>query len=256
MDLIYCFADFRLDTRTWSLSRDGQPTPLGVRAVRLLGALVARANEYVSKEELLETAWPGLIVEEANLSVQMTTIRRVLEKGFPGRCKVETLPRRGYRFLGDVATGNEQAPAGPPINPNNLPQPATSFIGREIELSALKRLLGEHRLLTLAGSGGCGKTRLALQLAGESLTHFPDGAWLVELAPVTDPARVAQTLSTVLGLKPEPGKLLVETLAEHLKTKKLLLLLDNCEHLLDACAQLADALIRRSSYVKILVSLR
>ena len=121
--------------------------------------------------------------------------------------------------------------------PNNLPQQATSFIGREKELAELQRLLARARLLTLTGSGGCGKTRLGLQVAADSLERFPDGAWLVELAPLADPGLVPQTVATVLGLKEEPGKPISQTLIEHLKDKRLLLLLDNCEHLLDGCAQ-------------------
>jgi len=140
--------------------------------------------------------------------------------------------------------------------PNNLPQQATSFIGREKELSELQRLLAKTRLLTLTGSGGCGKTRLGLQLAADSLEQYPDGAWLVELAPLTDPGLVPQTVAAVLGLKEVPGKPIVQTLTEYLKDRRLLLLLDNCEHLLHACAQLVDALLRQCPQVKILASSR
>ena len=140
--------------------------------------------------------------------------------------------------------------------PNNLPQQATSFIGREKELDELKRLLVKTRLLTLTGSGGCGKTRLSLQVAADSLEQFPDGAWLVELASLGDPSLVAQTVATVLGLKEAPGKPIRQTLTDYLKDKRLLLLLDNCEHLLDGCAQLAHALLRQCPEVTILASSR
>jgi predicted ATPase/class 3 adenylate cyclase len=140
--------------------------------------------------------------------------------------------------------------------PNNLPQQATSFIGRDKELEELKRLLARTRLLTLTGSGGCGKTRLSLQVAADSLEQFPDGAWFVELAPLSDPGLVPQTVATVLGLMEEPGKPISQTLTEHLKDKRLLLLLDNCEHLLDVCAKLADALVRQCPSVQILASSR
>ncbi|MEP6941975.1 MAG: tetratricopeptide repeat protein [Betaproteobacteria bacterium] len=140
--------------------------------------------------------------------------------------------------------------------PNNLPQQATSFIGREQPLSELKRLLATTRLLTLNGAGGCGKTRLCLQVAADSLDRFPDGVWLVELAPLSDPGLVAQTAATVLGLKEEQAKPISQTLIEHLRDKHLLLLLDNCEHLLDTCARLADALVRQCPGVHILASSR
>jgi len=140
--------------------------------------------------------------------------------------------------------------------PNNLPQQATSFIGREKELAELKRLLARTRLLTLTGSGGCGKTRLSLQLTADSLEQFADGVWLVELAPLSDPGLVPQTVATVLGLKEESGKPISQMLTEHLKDKRLLLLLDNCEHLLDGCANLVDALMRQCPHLTILASSR
>jgi predicted ATPase/class 3 adenylate cyclase len=140
--------------------------------------------------------------------------------------------------------------------PNNLPQQATRFIGRDKELKELKRLLAETRLLTLTGSGGCGKTRLGLQGAAEALEQFPDGVRLVELAPLADPSLVPQTVATVLGLKEEPGRPITRTLTEYLEDKKLLLLLDNCEHLLDATAKLADTLLRQCPGVRILASSR
>jgi predicted ATPase/Tfp pilus assembly protein PilF len=140
--------------------------------------------------------------------------------------------------------------------PNNLPQQATSFIGRDQALEELQRLLARTRLLTLTGSGGCGKTRLSLQLAADALEQFPDGAWFAELAPLSDPGLVPQTVATVLGLMEEAGKPISQTLTEHLKDKRLLLLLDNCEHLLDVCAKLADALLRQCPGVQMLASSR
>jgi len=140
--------------------------------------------------------------------------------------------------------------------PNNLPQQASAFIGRAKELRELSRLLDRSRLLTLTGSGGCGKTRLGLQVAADAIERFPDGAWLVELATLADPALTPQTVATVLGLKEVPGRPISEVLTEHLKDKHLLLLLDNCEHLLDACAKLADRILRQCPGVHILATSR
>ena len=140
--------------------------------------------------------------------------------------------------------------------PNNLPQQATSFIGREQALTELRRLLAKTRLLTLTGSGGCGKTRLCLQVAADCLESFADGAWMVELAPLFDPDRVPQTVATVLGLREVLGGTIIQTLTEYLKDKRLLLLLDNCEHLLEGCARLADVLVRQCPYLTILASSR
>ncbi len=143
-----------------------------------------------------------------------------------------------------------------PDLPNNLPRQMTSFIGREREITAVKTLLNKTRLLTLTGSGGCGKTRLSLQVAADVLEHYADGVWFVELAPLADPALVAPTLAQTLSVSEEPGRPLVQTLANALKAKRLLIVLDNCEHLLDACALLADALLRNCPHIRILASSR
>ena len=139
---------------------------------------------------------------------------------------------------------------------NNLPQQVTSFIGREKEIEAVKSLLDTTRLLTLTGSGGCGKTRLALQVAAELLENYPDGAWFVELASLSDPVLVLQNVAQALGVREEAGKLLLQSLTAALKGKGLLLVLDNCEHLLAACAQLVDTLLRASPGVRVLASSR
>ena len=139
---------------------------------------------------------------------------------------------------------------------NNLPEQVASFVGRASELDELLQRLSQARLLTLYGSGGVGKTRLVLQLARAVLGEFPDGEWFVELAPLADPKLVPQTVATALGLKEVPGRPIAQTLAEHLKDRQALLLLDNCEHLLDACAQLAETLLRACPQVKMLASSR
>ncbi|HZO91795.1 MAG TPA: tetratricopeptide repeat protein [Chthonomonadaceae bacterium] len=140
--------------------------------------------------------------------------------------------------------------------PNNLPQQLTSFIGRETEIATVKGMLAASRLLTLTGSGGCGKTRLALQVAADLLEEYPEGVWLVELAAITDPALVPQTVAAAVRAREEPGRPLIETLANFLRPKSVLLLLDNCEHLVAACAQLAEALLRTCPKLRILATSR
>ena len=132
----------------------------------------------------------------------------------------------------------------------------TSFIGRQNDLMETRRLLPATRLLTLIGPGGTGKTRLSLQLAAEVLDAFSDGAWLVELAPVSDPALLPQTVASVWDVREQPGRPLMATLSDYLRPKTLLLILDNCEHLVDACAQLATALLTACPRLKILASSR
>ena len=139
---------------------------------------------------------------------------------------------------------------------NNLPVQLTSFIGREGDLAEAKRLMSESRLLTVTGPGGTGKTRLSLQLAAELLDAFLDGVWLVELAPVSDPELVPQAVATRLIVREQPGRTLIDTLTDHLRAKSLLLILDNCEHLVDASAQLVTALLTSSPGLKVMTSSR
>ncbi len=139
---------------------------------------------------------------------------------------------------------------------NNLPIQATSFVGREREMADVKNLLRTSRLVTLTGVGGCGKTRLALQVAGEVLETFPDGVWLVELAPLSDPGLIPQAVTSVLRIQEEPDQPLLDTLTDVLQTRHLLLILDNCEHLLDASARLADALLRHCANLRFLATSR
>jgi predicted ATPase/class 3 adenylate cyclase len=140
--------------------------------------------------------------------------------------------------------------------PNNLPRQGTTFIGREIEINDAKRALGSASLVTLFGAGGIGKTRLSLQLAVEVLDDYSDGAWFVELAPLNDERLVAQAVASVLGVKEEVGHPVTEALVKHLADRHLLLILDNCEHLVRACAALAEQLIRSAPHLRILASSR
>ena len=142
--------------------------------------------------------------------------------------------------------------------PNNLPIQLTSFIGREREMEEVKQLLGNTRLLTLIGPGGTGKTRLSLHLAADllDLDRFRHGVWLVELAPLADTSLVPQAVASALGVRESAGRSTLESLKDYLHSKQLLLVLDNCEHLVEVCAQLADALLRSCPNLKILASSR
>src|SRR5438270_5839520 len=127
--------------------------------------------------------------------------------------------------------------------PTNLPVQLTSFIGREPELPVLQKLLAETRMLTLTGPGGCGKTRLGLELAARVIDDHPDGAWFVDLSAVADPKAAPAAVATALAVRPEPGRRLVDTLVDHLGSETAILLLDNCEHLVEATAELARDLL-------------
>ena len=140
--------------------------------------------------------------------------------------------------------------------PNNLPPQMTSFVGRERELTEVNGLLDETRLVTLTGAGGCGKSRLALQSAADSLDAYPDGAWWVELAPLADPSRVAHSVMEAINLQEDPTRDPLDRLTSYLGDQRVLIALDNCEHVIDAATQISDALVSSCPHVTVLATSR
>src|SRR5579859_642718 len=183
---------------------------------------------------------------------------------FVSALQVEAEPEWAARLLelgaASRAEGRPEEPAPAaeaPLAPNNLPVQLTNFIGREAELAEVRQLLrGGARLVTLTGPGGTGKTRLALEAAVGLLAAFPDGVWWVELAPLTDPALIAQTVAAVLGVREEPDRPILATLTDHLRRKRALLIIDNCEHIIQACARFCEAVLRACPQVGLLASSR
>ena len=220
----------------------GAPAALGARAFDLLVALIDNRDRVMTKDELLALVWPGVVVEENNLQVQVSTLRKIL-----GNESIATLPGRGYRFT--LAPEKAPEPAAAAAARHNLPAELNSFVGREAEIAEVRRLLADSRLVTLTGVGGTGKTRLSLHVAAEGLPLYPDGAWLVELAPVADERHVPLAVASALGI-PE------SELAAYVAGRKLLVILDNCEHLLRGCAEIARQLLRAGPGVRILASSR
>ena len=238
--------------------------PLRVRCGLHVGEVERRDNDYfgspVNRAARIMSAAHGgqVLLSQAAVDDLSSSLPPDVSLRDLGRVRLKDLstPEQVYQVI--CRTLRQEFPALRSLEttPNNLPQQSTRFIGREQVLADVQRLLSNARLLTLTGSGGCGKTRLGLQVAADSLERFTDGAWLVELAPISDPGLVPQTVTTVLGLKEVSGKSVVQTLTDYLKDKRLVLLLDNCEHLLDACAQLASMLLRHCPQVTILASSR
>jgi predicted ATPase len=172
------------------------------------------------------------------------------------RLKDLTVPLHLYQVAGR-GLGTEF----PPLRtltamPNNFPVPVTSFVGRADDVAALCRVLKEERLLTLVGAGGVGKTRLALQVGAELLELFPDGAWIVDLAGLSDPDLVTNAAATAVGVREQPTRPMIETLCDHLLGRRTLIILDNCEHLIDACAVLAERLIVSCAAITVLATSR
>jgi non-specific serine/threonine protein kinase len=139
---------------------------------------------------------------------------------------------------------------------HNLPFQTTSFIGREDDVAKVQQLLGESRLLTITGAGGCAKTRLALEIGRQIVDRFPDGVWLVDLAPLSDPSLIWHVVAAVLDIREEPGRALADAVIYYLRNRSSLIILDNCEHLVDACAATVDRLLREAANVRVLATSR
>src|SRR5690349_14226119 len=258
MRTVYGLGPFRLDSEAGVLTHDGVATALGARGVAVLAVLASHAGEYVEKSAILDAAWPGLVVEEANLAVQISAIRRALARVPGGEGWIETLTRRGYRFVGPVKeiAARSVAPLLANRQRTNLPESLTSFVGRERELAEIKHRLPTTRLMTLTGTGGLGKTRLAQPAAAEMLDAYRDGVWFVDLAPLGDPALVPSAVAAVLHVREVAGQPLLTVLCNHLRTRQSLLILDNCEHVLDGCARMTGALLREAAQVTVMATSR
>jgi predicted ATPase/DNA-binding SARP family transcriptional activator/DNA-binding CsgD family transcriptional regulator len=231
------------------------------------GLAIETLRKATATEPTLEEAHAALMRLHAisgrpeRALAQYERLRDALVKG------LETEPGTATRHLRDeIAAGSfsPTLPAGPPprqeeplgAGKHNLPAPRTNFVGREREMVELKRTLSMTRLLTLTGAGGSGKTRLALEVARELIGAYPDGVWLVELAPLTEGDLVVQEVARSLEVPERPGRPLVDTLVDTLDNKEMLLVVDNCEHLVEATAQLVDALLDSCSRLRVLATSR
>src|SRR5713101_1720221 len=255
----FLFRSFELFPEQRLLLEGDNQVRLGSRAFDILAALVERAGEVVGKEELIARAWPQTFVEEANLKIQVSALRRTLGDGHGGHRFIVTVPGRGYNFVAPVSV--KELPVAPlpatiaPAGVHNLPLAVTRMIGRAEAEAALVSRLSRHRLVTIVGPGGVGKTTVALAVAERMIHGYEHGVWLADLAPLGDPRLVPSAVATVLGLEirtedPLPG------LVAGLRDKQMLLLLDNCEHVIDAAANLAAAVLSGAPGVNILATSR
>lgn len=245
MPVLHRFAGHELDPTARTLRCEGAPLSIGGRAFDVLLALVEASGTLVTKDQLLQRAWPGLVVEEANVHVQVSALRKML-----GAAAIATVAGLGYRFAWPVQTVQTSATR------HNLPSERTAFVGRRSLLDQAEQRLGQTRLLTLVGIGGTGKTRLALQLATRVLPWWSDGVFWLDLAPLASGAAVAESLAAALGLHPPPDTAPAEAAASWLRDRRVLLVLDNAEHMLDAVAQRVDDILKRTAAVACVVTSR
>ena len=257
----FLFGRYRLIPDRRALLVDGNEVPVRSRPFDILVTLVEGRDRAVSKDELLERVWGGRIVEEGNLTVYIAGLRKLLGSGF-----IATLPGRGYRFVAPVeevgATrwamkAHVGATRDEPEKPStNLPAPLAQLIGRDAELTEVKSLLGSHRLVTLIGPGGIGKTRLALEVARQLLSQCADGVWLANLAALSDGSLVPTAVASVLGIAATERGATLDRIAAALRSRELLLILDNCEHLINSSASVADTVTRAGVGLRVLATSR
>ncbi len=255
------FGRFRVLPHRRELLADGRPIKLGGRAFDVLMALVDARGGVVSKDELIARVWSNRLIEENNLHAQIAALRAAFG---PERGLIRTISGRGYQFTGATqvlgASLDERAgvTAGSHsvLPATNLSESVSELIGRGHELHELIELIAEHRLVTMTGDSGIGKTRLALAVARQCLPRFADGVWLAELAPLSDADLVPAAVAAGVGLDLSGGSASPDRVAAALAGKKLLVVLDNCEHVVDAAAIMAEALLRASPTVRVIATSR
>jgi predicted ATPase/DNA-binding winged helix-turn-helix (wHTH) protein len=245
----YAFGRYRLQPGR-GLSADGVPVPVGLKALDILAALVGAAGELVTKSELMDRVWPGITVEEHNIQVHISALRKMLGDEAD---RIVTVPRLGYRFTGLVTVA---LPAGTDSPHSPLPRPLNRLFGREDDLAAIRASLEHGRLVTLAGPGGIGKTRLGLEIAHGMGSGYRDGAVFVDLSVLQDASLVASLVASAVGVDLRGDTPPADLLARRLKSRELLLLLDNCEHVIDAVAPLAELILAEAPTVTLLATSR
>jgi predicted ATPase/DNA-binding winged helix-turn-helix (wHTH) protein len=235
------------------LLRDGHPVPIGSTALELLRLLVKARGDLVTKEELFEALWADVVVVENTLHQHI----RALRKALGGQSDlIGTVARRGYRFAGAVqeVTVDSWHASDDLARPPALPLPLTSLIGRDDEQVAIERLLQSQRCVTLLGPGGVGKTRLALEIAQRRAEGGSDSVYLAELAAITEGDNVAAAIAACVGLSGPSGMPLLLRIRHALRDSAALLVLDNCEHLIDAAAAVARELLQYCPSLQIIAT--
>lgn len=257
--LSYSFGPYVLVPERQSLMRDHTTVRVGSRALEILAALIERPGELVGKAELVSRAWPDTFVEESNLKVNVAALRRALGDAPDGTQYIATVSGRGYRFVFPVnVSGQSDASAtarSQDARAHNLPVPTTRLVGRDHAVDAIRRTLEASRFLTIVGPGGVGKTRLALAIAGRLTAAFEHGVWFVDLAAVNDATLVPTSIATAMGLRVHSANIKA-AVAAFATDRQFMLVLDNCEHVIEAVASCAETLLAAAARVRILATSR
>ncbi len=243
---IYRCDECEIDLSLRQVRIRGIAVPIGGRAFDILAVLVQAANEVVTRGDLLQSVWSGVIVGETAIDVHISAIRKALG---PHRAMLKTMSGLGFRLVGAWTVQTSQVPPAPPsltrsTISTNLPAAANELIGRAASFEFLQEACSAYRIVTLTGPGGIGKTVLAIELARGLLPRFDAGVWLVELASLADPSLLPAAVGEAIGLQANGRPMSAEGVARVIGHDRLLIVLDNCEHLVEAAAQLAEAIVR------------
>jgi predicted ATPase/DNA-binding winged helix-turn-helix (wHTH) protein len=241
----FAFGRFRLLPRERQLLDGDQPVRLGGRAFDLLQQLVDRAGEVLTRAELEASVWQKTVVEETSLRVHIAALRKALGEGNGGERFILNVPGRGYSFVAPVARHARPPSSTSAARPQAMPVRLTRMVGRSEAVTAVCELLSRHRMVTIAGAGGMGKTTLAIAVAEQLLPTFADGVCFVDLAPIADARLVPGAIATALGVATSSDDP-ISALAAHVRGRHLLLLLDNCEHVVEVAAAMSETLQRHS----------
>jgi predicted ATPase/DNA-binding winged helix-turn-helix (wHTH) protein len=250
------FGPFELSAAERSLKKAGEVVPLGGRAFDVLAALVDKAGEVVSKDELIAKAWPDVTVEEGSLRVHLSALRKALGDGQFGTKYIENVQGHGYRFVVSVtrqADDHDHGHASSGVS--NLPPPLSRMIGRDDTVRDIRTMLKSRRLTTILGAGGIGKTTVALAVGHAALADFRDQVFFVDLSTVRDKEQITSAIAAAIGLDPQfvdPEEALLSSLSH----RKALIILDSCEHLVKTVAEIADCMFQRAPGISMLATSR
>jgi predicted ATPase/DNA-binding winged helix-turn-helix (wHTH) protein len=256
---VISFGPFSLVAGERLLTREGVPVELGARALDVLIALVSRPNEVVSKKDLLDRVWPDVTVEESSLRFALAGLRKALGDGQPGARYITTLAGRGYCFVAPISRSVGARAVETAVTAifshANLPGRLTRMVGRDDDVLRISTQLTASRLVTIVGAGGIGKTTAAIATGHHLLDAFAGAVLFVDLAMLSDPSLVATAVASMLGLSVQSSDA-TPNLVAYLRDKRILLILDTCEHLIESVATLAETLCAAVPQVHILATSR